>query len=235
MVVNLIDRLHNDVDADIAQAYVGLITSVPHGTPPVRHNGHPERAFRPTAHRARHRAHPSQHRSLLQRSPRAVDRHTVELRTSMASRGVVVLRITRRDEAAFTSGVHRALVSTERSIRRSHHHDRHRSEHSFRGRCRRRPASALLGQRRVDRHIDAPERATQSNTNRRDSRSGGPPWTCPNRAEARPEPISIARCRELLGDEADTLSDDEVLAVARHAEALAHILIALALQDVRIH
>ena len=33
----------------------------------------------------------------------------------------------------------------------------------------------------------------------------------PDRAEQEPEPISIARCRELLGDEADTLSDEEVL------------------------
>lgn len=53
----------------------------------------------------------------------------------------------------------------------------------------------------------------------------------PERAEAIPEPISIARCRELLGDEADTLADDEVLEIARHAEALAHVVIALALQD----
>jgi hypothetical protein len=43
------------------------------------------------------------------------------------------------------------------------------------------------------------------------------------------------RCRELLGDDADTMSDEEVLAVARHAESLAHIMIDLALQDVRIH
>ena len=57
----------------------------------------------------------------------------------------------------------------------------------------------------------------------------------PERAEAIPEPISIARCRELLGDEADAIADDEVLAIARHAEAMAHILIALALQDGRIH
>ncbi len=54
-------------------------------------------------------------------------------------------------------------------------------------------------------------------------------------AEAIPEPISIARCRELLGDEADVLTDDEVLEIARHAEAMAHVLIALALQDGRIH
>ena len=57
----------------------------------------------------------------------------------------------------------------------------------------------------------------------------------PERAEAIPEPISIARCRELLGDEADALADDEVLGVARHAEAMAHVLIALALQDGRLH
>jgi hypothetical protein len=57
----------------------------------------------------------------------------------------------------------------------------------------------------------------------------------PERAEAIPEPISIARCRELLGDEADALADDEVLEIARHAEAVAHIVIALALQDGHIH
>jgi len=55
----------------------------------------------------------------------------------------------------------------------------------------------------------------------------------PEPAEAIPEPISIARCRELLGDEADALADDEVLDVARHAEAMAHVLIAL--PDGRIH
>jgi hypothetical protein len=57
----------------------------------------------------------------------------------------------------------------------------------------------------------------------------------PDRAEQEPEPISVARCRELLGDDADTMSDEEVLAVARHAETLAHILITVALQAVRVH
>ncbi|MDO8680680.1 MAG: hypothetical protein Q7R30_19355 [Acidobacteriota bacterium] len=57
----------------------------------------------------------------------------------------------------------------------------------------------------------------------------------PEPAEAIREPISIARCRELLGDEADALADDEVIDIARHAEAMAHVLIALALQDGRIH
>ncbi len=57
----------------------------------------------------------------------------------------------------------------------------------------------------------------------------------PERVEPAPEPISVVRCRELLGDEADVLSDDEVIEVARHAEAMAHIVIALALQNGRIH
>jgi hypothetical protein len=56
-----------------------------------------------------------------------------------------------------------------------------------------------------------------------------------DRAEHEPESISVAQCRELLGDEADTMSDEEVLAVARHAESLAHVVIELALQDVRVH
>jgi len=57
----------------------------------------------------------------------------------------------------------------------------------------------------------------------------------PERADITPEPIAITRCRELLGDEADALSDDEVRDVARHAEAMARILIALALHNGRIH
>jgi hypothetical protein len=56
-----------------------------------------------------------------------------------------------------------------------------------------------------------------------------------DRADQEPEPISLARCRELLGDDATMMSDEEVLAVARHAETLAHILIAVRLQDVRVH
>ena len=57
----------------------------------------------------------------------------------------------------------------------------------------------------------------------------------PECAEGIPEPISIERCRELLGDEADALTDDEVIDVARHAEVMARILIALALQNGRVH
>ena len=86
--------------------------------------------------------------------------------------------------------------------------------------------------RRVDRHIDAPERAHPIHTTRV---QWGTAMDVPEPAEVSAEPISIVRCRDLLGDEAETLSDDEVLKVARHAEAVARVLIALARQDGRIH
>lgn len=57
----------------------------------------------------------------------------------------------------------------------------------------------------------------------------------PECAEVIPEAISIERGRDLLGNEADAMTDDEVIDVARHAEAMAHILVALALQDRRVH
>ena len=47
------------VDAGIAQAYVEIITSVPHGTPPVRPHGL-RSAHSAGAQRARHRAQPPQ-------------------------------------------------------------------------------------------------------------------------------------------------------------------------------
>jgi hypothetical protein len=54
-----------------------------------------------------------------------------------------------------------------------------------------------------------------------------------DRVKPESEPITIARCRELLGEDADTISDEEVLAVARHAESIAHVVIELALQNAR--
>ena len=55
------------------------------------------------------------------------------------------------------------------------------------------------------------------------------------RVDAGPEPISIQRCRDLLGDEAGALSDDDVRAVVRHADAMARILLVLAAPDGGIH
>jgi hypothetical protein len=39
------------------------------------------------------------------------------------------------------------------------------------------------------------------------------------------ESISIARCRELLGDEAKNLSDDDIARIRQHARAMADIII----------
>jgi hypothetical protein len=45
------------------------------------------------------------------------------------------------------------------------------------------------------------------------------------RAEDIPEPISIARCRELLGEDAQSMTDQEVARIRRHAETMAWIVV----------
>lgn len=45
------------------------------------------------------------------------------------------------------------------------------------------------------------------------------------RTDVGPEPITIARCRELLGEEADSLTDQEVASIRRHAETMAWIMV----------
>jgi len=37
--------------------------------------------------------------------------------------------------------------------------------------------------------------------------------------------ISIARCRELLGAEADSMTDHDIAEIRRHARAMAHIVV----------
>jgi hypothetical protein len=81
------DEAHNDVDDHADRAYRGLITSVPHGTPPVRHNGI-RSAHSADAPRARFE------RNL----------HNIAVQYSGLGR-CRVLRTTRRQEAAFSSGV----------------------------------------------------------------------------------------------------------------------------------
>ena len=46
-----------------------------------------------------------------------------------------------------------------------------------------------------------------------------------DRADASPEPIPLARCRELLGEEAEALTDEEVALIRRHAETMAYIVV----------
>jgi hypothetical protein len=55
-----------------------------------------------------------------------------------------------------------------------------------------------------------------------------------DREDDRPEPISIARCRELLGDEADTLMDQDIEMIRRHAEAMAQIVVEMFVESRRI-
>ena len=45
------------------------------------------------------------------------------------------------------------------------------------------------------------------------------------RTDDGPEPISIARCRELLGEEADLMTDQEIALIRRHAETMAWIVV----------
>ena len=45
--------------------------------------------------------------------------------------------------------------------------------------------------------------------------------------------ISLARCRELLGAEADDLSDDQVDLIRRHADAVAHVVVDAFLENHR--
>lgn len=50
-------------------------------------------------------------------------------------------------------------------------------------------------------------------------------------ADARQDPISIARWRELLGDEADGLSEQDVDLTRQHADAIAHVLVEILLEN----
>ncbi len=42
---------------------------------------------------------------------------------------------------------------------------------------------------------------------------------------------TTARCRELLGDEAEGLSDEEIDHIRRHADAVAHVIVEMFLEQ----
>ncbi len=44
-------------------------------------------------------------------------------------------------------------------------------------------------------------------------------------AEPTPEPISIARCRELLDEDAESMTDQDIEDIRRHAETMASIVV----------
>jgi hypothetical protein len=54
------------------------------------------------------------------------------------------------------------------------------------------------------------------------------------RADPRPEPISIARCRELLGEDAESMTDQEIEDIRRHTEAMACIVVQMYQEQCRV-
>ena len=53
-------------------------------------------------------------------------------------------------------------------------------------------------------------------------------------AEPRREPISIARCRELLGEDAESMSDQDIEDIRRHAETMACIVVEMYQEQCRV-
>ena len=49
-------------------------------------------------------------------------------------------------------------------------------------------------------------------------------------ADVGSDAITIARCRELLGDEAEDLTDHEVDLIRQHASTMAHIIVEIFLE-----
>lgn len=54
------------------------------------------------------------------------------------------------------------------------------------------------------------------------------------RTDDGPEPLSIARCRELLGEEAELMTDQEIAFLRRHAETMACIVVEMYQEGCRI-
>jgi hypothetical protein len=55
----------------------------------------------------------------------------------------------------------------------------------------------------------------------------------PDRADQQPERISIARCRELLGDDAESMTDQDIEDIRRHAETMACIVVEICQEQCR--
>jgi hypothetical protein len=52
-------------------------------------------------------------------------------------------------------------------------------------------------------------------------------------ADPAPEPISIARCRELLGEDAESMTDQDIEDIRRHAETMAGIVVEMYQEECR--
>jgi len=55
-----------------------------------------------------------------------------------------------------------------------------------------------------------------------------------HRAEQESEPISIARCRELLGEDAESMTDQDIEEIRRHAEMMACIVVEMYQEQCRV-
>jgi len=53
----------------------------------------------------------------------------------------------------------------------------------------------------------------------------GVPMEYVEQPDPRPEPISIARCRELLGEDAESMTDQDIEDIRRHADTMACIVV----------
>jgi hypothetical protein len=96
------------------------------------------------------------------------------------------------------------------------------------------PASALHGHQRAD--FKSARWSAQSSTPRivMNRPSGGVPWTSlivrmtgRNRSRSR-------GARELLGDEADTLTDEDIELIRRHAETVAQVVVEMFVESRQI-
>jgi hypothetical protein len=53
-------------------------------------------------------------------------------------------------------------------------------------------------------------------------------------ADKKPEPIPIARCRELLGEDAESMTDQDIEHIRQHAETMACIVVEMYQERCRI-
>jgi hypothetical protein len=52
-------------------------------------------------------------------------------------------------------------------------------------------------------------------------------------ADQRPEPISIVRCRELLGEDAESMTDQDVDEIRQHAATMARMVVEMCQEQCR--
>ena len=57
---------------------------------------------------------------------------------------------------------------------------------------------------------------------------------CVEQTDPRPEPISITRCRELLGADAESMTDQDIEEIRRHAETMAGIVVEMYQEQCRV-